>query len=91
MPPKIYCKACEALYSIIPKSWRGDVPPPSREAMKRLYVRRASGTYSGTGYICDVGHVTLDDGPEGCRHRVIPAIPARVVCLNTGEVVTPED
>ena len=94
MPAKIYCTVCEKLDSIS-NQYRslGRLGASSRQAMKRLHVRLPSGTYSGVGYICEQGHV-VQDGVSGNgtgHHVVTPTIPAHVVCMVTGELVTPDE
>ena len=63
---------------------------PSFEPVKRLYVREA-GVNRPVGYICDQGHVTLDQGafpaPAGEVHVVTKTWPPSVICRATGDVV----
>ena len=64
--------------------------PPGLSAsfspMKRLYVREGQ-VNKPVGYICDQGHVELDVPPVGPRHVEIPVMPAKWVCMATGEVL----
>ena len=57
------------------------------EPMKRLYVREG-GVNRPVGYICDRGHVVLDEPPEGAAHVVTRTWPPLVICTATGEVVS---
>ena len=56
------------------------------ESMKRLYVREA-GVNRPVGYICDRGHVALDEPPQVAAHVVTREWPPHVICNVTGEVV----
>ena len=61
---------------------------PGRDnAMRRLYIREGQ-VNKPIGYICDTGHVALDEPLEGPHHVSIPVYPPRAVCLDTGEVIT---
>ena len=59
------------------------------QPMKRLYVRGEAASYKGIGYICDAGHVVLDQPVgQGPRHHLTPSLPHGVICQPTGEKVT---
>ena len=57
------------------------------QPMKRLYVRGEATSYKAIGYICDKGHVVLNEPGEEAQHLVTPTFPAAVICLATGEKV----
>ena len=59
---------------------------PSLHKMKRLYVRDGH-INNPVGYICDQGHVELDDPPPGPKHVQVPVLPAKWICMATGEVL----
>ena len=59
---------------------------PSLQKMKRLYVRDGQ-VNTPVGYICDHGHVDLDEPPPGPKHVQVPVMPVKWVCLATGEVL----
>ena len=58
------------------------------QPMKRLYVRGEATSYKAIGYICDKGHVVLDEAESVAGHVLTTAEPARVVCTLTGEMVS---
>ena len=60
--------------------------PASIQKMKRLYVRDGQ-INKPVGYICDQGHVELDDPLPVPKHVQIPVLPAKWVCMATGEVL----
>ena len=63
---------------------------PGPVNMRRLYVKER-GIQTNVGYICEAGHVVLDDSPgEGRTHLVTRTKPAQVICLALGEVVSTE-
>ncbi len=58
------------------------------QPMKRLYVRGEATSYKAIGYICDKGHVVLDEPGEEAQHLVTHTIPPAVICVATGEKVS---
>ncbi len=58
--------------------------------MKRVYLRHQDRSYKHIGFICDQGHIVLDDAPPtGETHLVTPTYPPRVICTLNGETVDP--
>ena len=93
MPRKKYCPVCPRLYAAGERyPTIGDlgapVTDPDRQEMRRIYSRTSTKAYQPIGYICDVGHVVLDEDEGVAGHVLTPTEPARVVCTSTGEVVS---
>ena len=58
---------------------------PTSQRMKRLYIREGQ-VNKPVGYICDHGHVELDEPPAGPAHVQVPVSPPKWVCMANGEV-----
>ena len=88
-----HCNACKLLWEHTrpkggPYASLPDLGSPYPAAMIRLYSREQSRTYTGVGWKCPAGHVTLDTG-QATDHVVTPTYPRSVLCTVTGELVSP--
>ena len=92
-PRNVSCSTCAKLYEATQQHQkRGYVRMPvlghpASPPMKRIYARAASGTYEAIGYICQIGHVVLDEPSDSPRHLLTPTRPTAVLCQATGELV----
>ncbi len=92
-PKNISCSTCARLYDATRQHQKPGyakmplVGTPASPPMKRIYDRASSGTYEAIGYICNRGHVVLDQPPDGPGHLLTPTHPTAVLCQATGELV----
>ena len=86
------CQACERLRTLSSKysDLRLGLPRSNFYFMRRLYTRAESRTYVGIGWICDRGHVVLDQPHKGQAHVLTQESivhPPVVICTLNGEEV----
>ena len=93
-PKNVSCPTCARLYEATGKHQRpgyvrmSRLGSPAGPPMRRIYARASSGTYEAIGYICDAGHVVLDQPANGPGHVLTPMFPPSVLCVATGETVS---